>query len=488
MGAAPVPRLATGLTTNFPMLSRSTLKPGLVLAVIAGFVFGCKKAEDSPPGPSTPVPVTPTSTYTTPPQYGIPFAGVPAREDAVIYQVNMRAFSQRGNFAGVTARLDSIKALGANVVYLMPIFPVGVVGAFNSPYCVKDYQAVNPEFGTLADLRTLVDAAHTRGLSVMLDWVPNHTSRDHAWIADHPDWYLRDVNGNAISPPNTNYTDVAQLNFDSAPMRLAMIAAMKSWVYTANVDGFRCDYADAPPANFWQQAIDTLRHIRTHKLLLLAEGTNSSHYGAGFDYTFGFRFYDALKRVYVSNSPATSLDALNTSEYNGAAGTQQVVRYTTNHDVNGSDGVPVTIFRGNAGAMSAFVVAALYKGIPMIYNGQEAGMTTRITFPFTSVKIAWGAHPEVTRAYQKLLTARDSSAALRHGSPRSYSTADVCAFTKTAGTEQAFVLANVRNVPTQFAVPAALANTTWTDALHRGSVTLSGQVTLPAYGYLVLKK
>lgn len=467
-------------------LLNNILKNSLVLALAAGLLAGCKPADPQPPTPTPPPP--PVVTTPPPPQYGTPFASVPNREDAVIYQVNMRAFSQGGNFAGVTARLDSIKAIGVNVLYLMPIYPVGVLKGVNSPYSVKDYMAVNSEFGTLNDLRTLVDGAHARGLSVMLDWVANHTSFDNAWITDHPDWYLRDGAGTILSPPNTNYTDVAQLDFTNAAMRLAMISAMKLWVYTANVDGFRCDYADPIPANFWVQAIDTLRNIRSHKLLLLAEGTKSSNFTSGFDYNFGFGFYGGLRNVYGSNGAATIFTTLNTSEYVGATGTQQVVRYTTNHDVNGSDGTPVALFGGNAGAMSAFVVASCFKGVPFVYNGQEAGMTTPITFPFTSVKIKWGAHSDVKRAYQQLLTARAASPALQHGTSVAYSTADVCAFTKTAGTDQALVLVNVRNAPITYPVPAALANTTWTNALQGGTYAVGSQVALPPYGYVVLKK
>ena len=463
------------------------LRNAIALILAVGLLAGCKADDPQPP---TPVVVTPPPTGTpTPPQYGTPFAGVPNREDAVIYQVNMRAFSQGGNFAGVTARLDSIKAIGVNVLYLMPIYPVGTLRAVNSPYAVKDYTAVNSEFGTLDDLRTLVDGAHARGLTVMLDWVANHTSFDNAWITAHPDWYLRDGAGNILSPPNTTYTDVAQLDFTNATMRLAMIAAMKSWVYTANVDGFRCDYADPIPTSFWVQAIDTLRNIKRHKLLLLAEGTSSSNFTAGFDYNFGFSFYGALRNVYGSSKGlATSFTDLNASEYVGATGTQQVVRYTTNHDVNGSDGTPVTLFGGNAGAMSAFVIASCFKGVPFVYNGQEAGMTTPITFPFTTVKVQWGAHSDVKRAYQQLLTARAASPALQHGTPTAYSTADVCAFTKTAGTDQALVLVNVRNAPVTYTVPATLANTTWTNALQGGTYPLGSQVALPPYGYVVLKK
>jgi len=456
-------------------------KGSLALALAAGLLTGCRPDEPQPP--TDPIPITPT-----PPQYGTPFGAVPNREDAVIYQVNMRAFSQGGNFAGVTARLDSIKAIGVNVLYLMPIYPVGAVRSVNSPYSVKDYTEVNAEFGTLTDLRTLVDGAHARGLSVMLDWVPNHTSWDNAWITAHPDWYLRDAAGNILSPPNTNYTDVAQLDFSNFAMRLAQISAMKSWVYKANVDGFRCDYGDFQPDDFWKQAVDTLRSIRSHKLLLLNEGTRSSNFAAGFDYNFGFNFYGALRNVYGSNGPATRFNDLNASEYVGAAATQHVVRYTTNHDVNGSDGTPVALYGGKDGAMSAFVIASCFKGIPLVYNGQEAGMTTPITFPFTGVKVQWGAHPDVKRAYQQLLTARAASPALQHGAPTSYSTADVCAFTKTAGTDQALVLVNVRNRPVQYAVPAALANSSWTNALQGGAYSVGSSVTLPAYGYVVLKK
>ena len=468
-------------------LLNNILKNAIALVLTAGLLAGCKPDDPQPP---TPVPPPPPVVGTpTPPQYGTPFASVPNREDAVIYQVNMRAFSQGGNFAGVTARLDSIKDVGVNVLYLMPIYPVGTLRGVNSPYAVKDYRAVNPEFGTLTDLRTLVDAAHARGLTVMLDWVANHTSFDNAWITDHPDWYLRDAAGTILSPPNTPFTDVAQLNFNSAPMRLAMISAMKSWVYTANVDGFRCDYADPIPNDFWVQTIDTLRNIKSHKLLLLAEGTKSSNFAAGFDYNFGFAFYGGLRNVYgQSGAAATTLTNFNTSEYVGAAPTQQVVRYTTNHDVNSSDGTPVALYGGNAGAMSAFVIASCFKGVPFVYNGQEAGMTTPITFPFTTVKVQWGAHPDVKRAYQQLLKARAASPALQHGTPVAYSTADVCAFTKTAGTDLALVLVNVRNAPATYTVPAALTNTAWTNALQGGSYALGNQVVLPPYGYVVLRK
>ena len=208
--------------------------------------------------------------FPDPPQYGRPYKDVPDTRDVALYQVNMRSFSKEGNFKGVIARLDSIKALGINVVYILPIYPVGILKGQGSPYSVKDYRAINSEFGTLNDLRALVDGVHKRKMAIIIDWVGNHTSWDNPWIVNKS-WYEQDSTGN-IKYPQT-WRDVAQLNFKNNDMRLTMINDMKYWVLTANVDGFRCDYADGPPADFWKQAIDTLRNITNHKLLFLAEGS-----------------------------------------------------------------------------------------------------------------------------------------------------------------------------------------------------------------------
>ena len=421
-------------------------------------------------------------------QYGTPFANVTDRQDASIYQVNMRAFSNQSNFQGVIARLDSIKALGVNVIYLMPIFPVGTLNAFNSPYCIKNYKAVGSEFGTLADLRSLVEGAHDRNMSVILDWVANHTSWDNEWISSHKDWYLQDGSGNIVSPPGMGWNDVAQLNYENQAMRHEMISSMKYWVYTANVDGFRCDYADGPPYDFWRQAIDTLRNITTHKLLLLAEGSRSNHFTAGFDFTFGFGFYYQLKTIYSSNQPVTKIDGLNTSEYVNATNGQQVVRYITNHDVNGSDGTPLDLFGGKQGSMAAFVVAAYMKSVPMIYNGQEVGTPFRLVFPFTGQNINWTLNPDVTAEYKKVIAFRNSSEAIRRGELVSYSNTNVCAFTKELGSEKVFVMSNLRNNAINFTLPASVANSEWTDAMTGTSVSLSTQVSLPAYSYQVFKK
>jgi glycosidase len=419
-------------------------------------------------------------------QYGTPFDDVPDPRDVSIYQVNMRVFSPEGNFRGVIARLDSIRALGFNVVYLMPIYPVGQKRSVNSPYCIRDYTAVNKEFGTLEDLRHLVEESHARGMAVILDWVANHTAYDHPWT-QNKSWYLQDGSGNIISPPGMGWNDVAQLDFKNQDMRTALIAAMKYWILEANIDGFRCDYSDGPPHDFWKQALDTIRSTKSRSLLLLSEGRRSDHFKAGFDYNFGFRFFHHLKEIFANKESARVIDTLNTRDYVGANANQRMVRYTSNHDVNGSDGTPLELFGGKSGSIAAFVIAAYMKGVPMLYNGQEVGTPYRLTFPFTSTKVDWTLNPDLKEEYRKLIKFRNGSAAIRRGEMISHTTEDVCAFTKHEGSEAVLVVVNVRNRPVTFPVPD-VARGGWKDAFSKKTMKVSKTMKLEPYQYLVLTK
>jgi glycosidase len=455
------------------------MKISMYPILLSWLLVACSKHAGTP----APPPPSPVDTLQ---QYGTPFANVPEPADVVLYQVNTRAFSAQGNFRGVIARLDSIKALGANVIYLMPVYPIGILKGVNSPYCVKDHYSVNPELGTINDLRELVDGAHNRNMSVILDFIANHTAWDHPWVTQHKDWYAQDGAGNVISPPNMGWNDVAQLNFSNAAMRKEMIKAMKSWIYNANIDGFRCDYSDGPPADFWKQAIDTLRKIRTHKLLLMAEGSRNTNYTVGFDFNFGFGFFGQLKSIYNNNKSVLTIDSLNQAEYINANPGQQIIRYTSNHDVNGAEGTPQELFGGNEGAMAAFVVAAFMKSVPMIYNGQEVGMSERIPFPFTSVKIDWTKNKETTALYKQLIAFRNNSAAIRKGQLDSYSNEAVCAFTKTFNNEKVLVIVNMRNAAMNYTLPAAIAGN-WKDALSGADIVIGGSLALLPYEFKIYK-
>jgi glycosidase len=424
-------------------------------------------------------------------QYGSTFSAMPKPEDAIIYQVNIRAFSEAGTLNGVRERLGEIQALGANVVYLMPIYPVGQERAaekLGSPYAVKDYKAVNPDFGSMADLRALVDEAHSKGMAVILDWVANHTAWDNAWITEHPDWYQHDADGNIIIPPGTNYNDVAQLDFTNKDMRAAMIDAMTYWIYNANIDGFRCDYADFVGQGFWSEAIAKVRSVKKQQLLMLAEGSRVNHFQAGFDFTFGFNFFSALEQVYGDGKPATFLQESNATEYaNNYIEAQRVVRYTTNHDVNLSDGTPYELFGGRNGSLAAFVVAAYMKSVPMIYNGQEIGYNQRIDY-FDRTPIDWStADASVLDEYKKLVAFRKESKAIKTGSYTGYSSDAVSVFTMQKDGETVLVLANLTNRTANYIAASKLSAIAWKDAFTNAPVALEPLITLQPYQYLVLK-
>ena len=432
-----------------------------------------------------------TNTEPAYPQFGASFDKMPKKEDAIIYQVNIRAFSQAGTLKGVQDRLTQIQELGANVIYLMPIYPVGKVkasGELGSPYAVKDYKAVNPDFGTLQDLQTLVAEAHKKNMAVVLDWVANHTSWDNAWITEHPNWYQKNDKGEIIIPPGTNYADVAQLDFNNAEMKNAMIDAMSYWVYTANVDGFRCDYADFVAQGFWTDAITKLRSIKKNQtILMLAEGSKVSHFVSGFDYTFGFNFFSTLEKVFKENKSVTTIQDSNATEYaNSYKPENKIVRYTTNHDVNLSDGTPLELFGGKKGSIAAFVVAAYLKSVPMIYNGQEIGYAQRLNY-FSRTPIDWSvADTEMLAEYKKIIAFRNTSNAIKKGTFTGYSSDAVSAFTMINNTEKVLVLSNLTNNTAKYLVPSALKGT-WKDAFTGTTVTVGTEITLEPFQYLVLK-
>ena len=453
----------------------------IVFILVFSSVLASCSASDNEPNPA---PVYP--------QYGTRFEKMPKKEDAIIYQVNIRAFSEAGTLKGVQEKLTSIQELGVNVIYLMPIYPVGQVrssGGLGSPYSVKDYKAVNTDFGTLEDLRVLVEEAHKKNMAVILDWVANHTSWDNDWITAHPDWYQKDASGNIIIPPGTNYNDVAQLDFTNTEMRAAMIDAMSYWIYSANIDGFRCDYADFVPQNFWSEAITALRKIKKNQtILMLAEGTKPSQFAAGFDFTFGFNFFGALEKVFGESKSATTLQDSNAIEYaNNYTLENKVVRYTTNHDVNLSDGTPLELFGGKKGSIAAFVVATYMNSIPMIYNGQEVGYNKRIDY-FNHTPIDWSTGDlDMLAEYKKIVAFRNSSNAIKKGTFKGYSSDAVSAFTMETDTEKVFVLANLTSSAVNYTIPVSLSKMSWKDGFTGAAITATTEISLLPYEYRVLK-
>ena len=448
---------------------KQTLLSLFFISILTGF-FSCKKDN--------------TSSNDKYPQYGPPFANVPEIEDVSMYEINLRAFSTSGDIQGVIDKLDHIENLGINLIWLMPIYPIGEINSVNSPYSVKDYKAVSSEYGTLDDLRKLTDEAHARGIAVMLDWVANHTAWDNAWI-DSTDWYTQDANGNIIHPPGTNWQDVADLNYDNTAMRAAMIDAMKYWVYEANIDGFRCDYADGVPFDFWQSAWQSLDSIPNRKLIYFAEGTRSDHFTAGFDLNFGWQFYDALKNVF-NGQAVSKIFTAHKNEYNNAPSGKHWIRFTTNHDESAWDATPIQLFDGVEGALAASVVTIFTGGVPLIYGSQEVGRASKVPF-FSNTTINWDSNPEMLAAYQKMLQFYANTPVARVGENTVYQDNDVACFKKAYNNEEIVIIANLRNTTLNFSIPATLENTTWNDVMTQTSLSLSGEIALEPYQFYVLE-
>ena len=426
-------------------------------------------------------PIEPTPTG--PQQYGTPLSNVPDIDKATIYEVNLRAQSSEGTIQGVISKLTHIKSLGTNIIWLMPIYEQGSGNSVNSPYSVKNYEKISPEYGTLADLRALTDQAHALGMAVILDWVANHTAWDHPWISAHPEWYSQNANGQIIIPPGTNWNDVADLNFDQNAMRKAQIDAMKYWVLEANVDGFRCDYADGVPFDFWSEAIAALKSLPKRDVLMLAEGTRSDHYQAGFDLTYGWNYYTALKNVW--NGAATStLTTTHQLEYGNIPTGKGKIRFTTNHDESAWDASPMSLFNGKNGAIAASVVTIFSGGVPLLYTGQEVGKTGTTPF-FSNTTINWAANADMLAAYQKLYAIYNNNSAARSSTVSAYQLSnDLVCWKKTNGSSSVLILVNVRNSTINATLPPALTGN-FNNLISGMSENLSSALTLTPYAYRI---
>ena len=450
----------------------NTMKHRSLLLLAALWLAACSKKTDPAPAPVVPAPTPVTTTTFT----------AAATEDLVLYEVNTPAFSATRNLAGVTARLDAIKALGVNTIWTMPIHPIGQVNSIGSPYCVRDYYGVNASLGTLTDLKNLVSGAHARGMAVILDWVANHTSWDHPWLAAHPQWYTQ-VNGQFVSPPGTGWNDVADLNYNNSDMRQAMISAMKYWVQNAGVDGFRCDAANYVPADFWQQAIDSLRRVQP-KLIMLAEGDRADHFSAGFDMNFSWDYLGALYAVFHNGQPASSLFTTNSNEYSTVPTGKRKLRFITNHDEMGNS-TPANSYGGADGALAAEAATLFLSGNPLLYGGQEVGVASNSVY--TGGNINWNANTSTLQAYTKLMNVYSTTDAARRGTLQTYPDNNVLIYTRSYNNQQLLVLVNTRNSAQTVTLNAALAGS-WSNALGSGTVAVGNSMALQPYQYIVLKK
>lgn len=332
-------------------------------------------------------------------------------KNATIYEVNVRQFTPEGTFNAFLPHIDRIHNMGIDILWFMPIHPIGEVnrkGRLGSYYSVKDYKGVNPEHGTLADFRAVVDKAHSLGMKVIIDWVANHSAFDNHW-AVNKDWYTLDSLGNLQPPQGTDWWDVADLNYDNNDMRLAMIEAMQYWVEEFDIDGFRCDVASWVPNDFWKQAIDSLNLIKP--MFMLAEGEEPSLHQAGFQMTYTWEYMHITNEIAQGKMTFKELDDLMAKEDTNYSQDAYRLYFTTNHDENSWKGDVFERY-GNTHLLQA-ILAFTIDGMPLLYSGQEAGLNKRLAF-FEKDTIEWGDYAYAD-FYSSLLKLNKSHRALWNG-------------------------------------------------------------------------
>ena len=310
-------------------------------------------------------------------------------KDGVIYEANIRQYSESGKFQDFTKDIYKLKDLGVKIIWLMPIHPISKTnrkGTLGSYYSISDYKAVNPEFGNKDDLDELIKEAHKHGMLVILDWVANHTGWDHKWIENKPDYYTKNENGEITDPINPStgeswgWTDVADLNFDNMEMQNEMIEAMEYWVREHEIDGYRLDAAHSCPASFWKKSIERLKKIKN--VLMLAE-SDGYHTGGFelielFDMSYNWSGHHVLNRIYKKENNSEDLKININRNLNDYSSKHVLMNFTSNHDENTWAG---TVFdRYGDGAKTFAALTYFLPGIPLIYNGQEYGLNKRLEF------------------------------------------------------------------------------------------------------------
>lgn len=330
-----------------------------------------------------------------------------------IYEVNIRQYSNEGTIKAVEKDLPRIKNLGVGILWLMPVNPIGNVnrkGSLGSYYAVKDYNAFNPEYGTMDDFKSFVKSAHKLGLYVIIDWVANHTSWDNVWVKEHPEYYTKDQNGKFV-PPVPDWSDVIDLNYDNKDLRKSMINSLKFWINKTGIDGFRCDVAGMVPTDFWNEARAELNKIKN--TFMLAEDESPELQKKAFNMTYSWNLYSTFNDIAKGIKNADSLAVLFENESHKYLPEYYRMRFITNHDENSWNGTEFERL-GDEKAVEAFTT--LYftlPGMPLIYNGQECALNKRLNF-FEKDPINWKEH-KLFSLFQSLNKLKKNNHALWNG-------------------------------------------------------------------------
>ncbi|MFH1010090.1 MAG: alpha-amylase family glycosyl hydrolase [bacterium] len=407
-----------------------------------------------------------------------------------IYEVNLRQYTPEGTFKAFERHLPRLKDLGVGILWLMPIHPIGEEnrkGSLGSYYSVKDYFAVNPEYGTMEDFESLVGHIHESGMYVILDWVANHTAWDNPLTTEHPEWFTQDSSGN-FSPPVPDWSDVIDLNYDNRGLWEYMIRAMKFWVEETDVDGFRCDVAGMVSMEFWNEARVELEKVKP--VFMLAEAEGPEFHEDAFDMTYSWNFYYLMHDIVIGKKSAGDMLAYFDEETVRYPKDAYRMRFLTNHDENSWKGTVGECF-GDAAAVCA-VLTATVPGMPLLYSGQEAGLDRRLLF-FERDPIEWKEHAHA-RLHSTLFNLKRKSRALWNGASggdmvrvtTSNDTA-IFAFVRQKESEKVLVIANLSDREQDFVLTGTRFPGDYLDALtgDKTSRPANARMSLKAWGYRV---
>ena len=369
-----------------------------------------------------------------------------------IYEVNIRQYSKEGTFKAFEKHLPRLKEMGVGILWLMPIHPIGEKnrkGNLGSYYSVKDYKAVNPEFGTLKEFKALVDKVHKMGMYVIIDWVANHTAWDNIWMDEHPEFYTKDSLGN-FTPPVPDWTDVADLNYDNKELWAAMTDALKFWVEEYNIDGYRCDVAGMVPIEFWIEVRKELDKIKP--VFMLAEWDTPEMHKV-FDMTYDWSTNKLMNAIAKGEKTAEDMLKNLNDDKNNYPPNAIRMQFTSNHDENTWNG---TVFERLGDGAEAFAVFSfLIPDMPLIYTGQEAGLDKRLAF-FDKDVVEWKENKFQT-IYTKLISLKKNNDALLNGESggiiawaNSTDTKNILAFTRAKNKDKIFAIFNFSDKEVEF--------------------------------------
>jgi alpha-amylase len=415
-----------------------------------------------------------------------------------VYEVNVRQYTPEGTFAAFSRSLPRLKAMGVETLWFMPITPISRekrLGSLGSYYACADYTAINPEFGTIEDFKSLVQQAHASGMKVIIDWVANHTGWDHKWVSSNPEFYKRNEHGSFYDPHG--WEDVIDLDYSNPALRNAMINCMEFWIRTCDIDGFRCDMGMLVPLDFWVEARKQVELIKPLFMMAELDQLDNPDYLTVFDAAYTWTWMHATTQFVQQHGRISDLDNVLLSYDRKPPPDAIRLWFTSNHDENTWNGTEYEKYGGLAIPLAVF--SCTWNGLPMIYSGQELPNHKRLKF-FDKDPIDWGeGAPALHDFYRTLLSLHSRNPALRAGDPavttyRLHTTSDDAVFAflrkRASAGKEVLVLLNWSANPQSFRLQDDWARGDYRDvfrATHQ-EVDQTTAWTLPAWGYRVLER